>query len=155
MLMIIRLSQKFRNLHFLSSANATFISHFTLAITYRLTQHFLKTSALICYPGKWNQIENRTDGPTSKIEISTAGAQICSSPPGWRFARTPYYSSSRGLEILLYESLKSILIWISIDFWSICFKIEEKLTFTKISKFSFFELRGCNLNPQFHPTNNL
>ena len=110
------LSRKFRNLHFLSSANATFFSHFTLAITYRFTQHFLKTSALICYPAKWNQIENRTDGPTSKIEISTAGAQICCKPPGWRFARTPYYSSSRGLAILLYESLKSIFFWNSVKF---------------------------------------
>ena len=150
-----RLSQKFRNLHFLSSADATFISHFTLAIIYRFTQHFLKTSALICYPGKWNQIENRTDGPTSKIEISTAGAQICCKPPGWRFARTPYYSSSRGLEILLCESLKSFFIWISIDFWEIWFKIDEKSTFTKISKFAFFELRGCNLYLTFYPSYNL
>ena len=100
-----RLSRKFRNLHFLSSADATFTPYFTLAIIYRLTQHFIKTSALICYPGKWNKIENRTYGPQSKLEISTAGAQICCKPPGWRFARTPYYSSSRGLAILLYESL--------------------------------------------------
>ena len=150
-----RLFRKFRNLHFLSSADATFISHFTLAIIYGLTQHFLKTSALICYPGKWNQIENRTYGPTSKIEISTAGAQICCKPPGRRFARTPYYSSSRGLEILLYESLKSFFIWISIDFWEIWFKIDEKSTFTKISKFAFFELRGCNPHPTFYPSYNL
>ena len=109
--------ENFRNLHFLSSADATFTPHFTLAIIYRLTQHFLRTSALICYPGKWNEIENRTDGPQSKIDISTAGAQICCKPPGWRLPRTPYYSSSWGLAILLYESLKSIFIRISIHFW--------------------------------------
>ena len=149
------LSRKFRNLHFLSSADATYILNFTPRIIYREAQHFLRTSALICYPRKWNKIENRTDGRPPKIDICTLSAPIGGKPLRRRFARTPYYSSSWGLEILLYESLKSILIWISIDFWSIWFKINEKLTFTKISKFALFELRGCNLNPQFHPTNNL
>ena len=62
----------------------------------------------------------------SKINISMQKVQICRKPSPARFARTPYYSSSRGLEILLYESLKSIFIWISIDFGQIWFKYDEK-----------------------------
>ena len=149
------LSRKFRNLHFLSSADATYILNFTPRIIYREAQHFLRTSALICYPRKWNKIENRTDGRPPKIDICTLSAPIGGKPLRRRFARTPYYSSSRGLEILLYESLKSIFIWISIDFRTIWLKFDEKSTFTKISKFAFFELRGCNLYATFYPSYNI
>ena len=51
-----------------------------------------------------NKIENRTDGAESKIDICINFLPKRRRPLGRRFPRTPYYSSSRGWNILLYES---------------------------------------------------
>ena len=49
------------------------------------------------------------DGADSKIDIFNEKVQIRRKPSPGRFARTPYYSSSRGLANLLYELLKQFL----------------------------------------------
>ena len=135
-------SKNFQIFHFFASADATNFLIFTLQIIYREAQHFLRMTALIWHPRKWNKIENRTDGPSPKIHISTKKIQKCRKPPGWRFARTPYYSSSRGLTILLYESLNWYFIWKLLCVFKIFNKFHKKLKkigfFKKLQIFHFF-----------------
>ena len=96
------------------------------------------TSTAIQSPRKINFEKNLPDGAWSKIQISTQMFQKCRRPSPRRFALTPYYSSSLGLAILLYESLRIIIHLKLIDFFNLALNFWSNLL--KIDFFHFFQL---------------